>query len=96
MKEREEKGREEKEKGGQGGVRRGEGKTGEERVNYAKSNCTLETFQFLSVGCVLKKMQSTHLEGPSSPISWHLIRMQLSPTPYIQTVSLDPSILGHE
>lgn len=96
MKEREEEGREEKEKGRPGGVRRGGGETGEERANYAKRNCTLETFQFLSVGCVLKKMQIPHLEGPSSPISWHLIRMQLSPIPYIQTIISDPSILGHE
>lgn len=31
---------------------RGEGTKGEERVNDTKSNHTLETFQFLSVGCI--------------------------------------------
>lgn len=74
---------------------RGEGTKGEERVNDTKSNHTLETFQFLSVGCIFFFLtQSNHLEGPASPISGHLIGMQLSPTQHIQTISLDPSILG--
>lgn len=79
------------------GGEKGEGTKGEERVNYTKRNHTLETFQFLSVDCIfLKKIQITHLEGPASPVSWNLIRMQLSPTQHIQTISLDPSILGQE
>lgn len=73
---------------------RGEGTKREERVNDTKSNHSLETFQFLSVGCIFFLMQSNYLEGPASPISGHLIRMQLSPTQHIQTISLDPSILG--
>ena len=41
-------------------------------------------------------MKLTHLKGPSGLISWHLIRMQLSLTQYIQTISLGLSVLGHE
>lgn len=74
---------------GRRGDRRGESELRKEKLyfgNFSVSIC----------GLCFKKMQITHLEGPSSPISWHLIRMQLSPIPYIQTIISDPSILGHE